>query len=97
MNGADMPALPLNLTECARPRAQQRPTVSGAGIVPQPKLLRALLRPRTGALRFRGSKREILFRRILSPFLMLKPSRFNVSPLQPNSGDAATAPARPAL
>ena len=50
--------LPLNLPECARPRAQQRSDTSGLWKNPPPPDILTSLRPRTGALRFRGSMRE---------------------------------------
>jgi len=58
--------LPLNRTECARPRAQKDAMVRRHQNIPKLSLLLTLLRPGTGALRFRGSKRKNAFRRILS-------------------------------
>ena len=56
----------LNLTECARPRAQKRPMVRRHRNVLKLLSLLALLRPGTGALRFKGPNHENLFPRIRS-------------------------------
>ena len=61
--------LPLNRTECARPRAQKDAMVRRHQNIPKLSLLLTLLRPGTGALRFRGSKRKNAFRQLPLPAL----------------------------
>src|SRR6185295_3300804 len=60
-------SLPLNLLECARPRAQKHPNIRCVQTLPKPLETSKLAAPGTGALRFRGSKCEGFLRRILSP------------------------------
>ena len=51
----------MNLPECARPRAQQSPSLKQGWKFCSRMKIRQLLRPRTGALRFEGPQREMAF------------------------------------
>jgi len=55
----------MNRPECARPRAQKSPNFQNDWTRPKPLEHPTLLRPRTGALRFMSSTREVPFQSLL--------------------------------